>query len=72
MKKRSNIEILTYTTMMDIIEKENTCLGIVARKTDGELIRIFAKSVILATGGIGGLFTASTNFRHISGDSFAI
>lgn len=71
-KRRSNIEIRTFTTMMDIIEKENTCFGIVARNADGQLTRILARSVILATGGIGGLFTASTNFRHISGDSFAI
>jgi L-aspartate oxidase len=33
---------------------------------------VYAKDVVLATGGIGGLFAHSTNFRHITGDSFAL
>lgn len=70
--KRKNIEIRTFTTMMDILENENSCCGIVVRDKEGNLSSIYAKSVILATGGIGGLFQNSTNFRHISGDSFAI
>lgn len=71
-RKRKNIEVRTFTTMMDILEKDNVCCGIVARAQDGKLSSIFAKSVVLATGGIGGLFQNSTNFGHISGDSFAI
>ena len=31
-----------------------------------------AKDIILATGGIGGLFKSSTNYPHITGDSFAL
>ena len=34
--------------------------------------QIDAKAVILATGGMGGLFEHSTNFLHITGDSFAM
>lgn len=70
--KRKNIEIRKFTTMMDLLQKDNTCCGIVARDKDGEVSSIYAKTVILATGGIGGLFKASTNFRHICGDSFGI
>ena len=70
--KRKNIEIRKFTTMMDLLQKDNTCCGIVARDKDGEVSSIYAKTVILATGGIGGLFKASTNFRHICGYSFVI
>lgn len=70
--KRKNIEIRKFTTMMDLLQKDNTCCGIVARNKDGEVSSIYAKTVILATGGIGGLFKNSTNFRHICGDSFGI
>ncbi|MEG0154232.1 MAG: L-aspartate oxidase [Lachnospiraceae bacterium] len=70
--QRNNIHIKEYTTMIDLIEADNTCQGIVVEENDGTRQCIYAKATILATGGIGGLFENSTNFRHISGDSFAI
>lgn len=70
-KKRNNITIAEYTTMVDIMEEDNTIKGIVVN-TNGHISCIKAKKVVLATGGIGGIFEHSTNFRHITGDSFAI
>ncbi len=71
-RKRDNIEIQEYTLMMDLLMEQNRCTGIVAKDNQGKLRQIFAKSVILATGGMGGLFEHSTNFPHITGDSFAL
>lgn len=71
-KKRKNITFVTQTTMIDILEKSNTCYGIVCEDEFGERGAILAKDIILATGGIGGLFKNSTNFSHITGDSFAL
>lgn len=71
-KKRENITFVTQTTMIDFIEKDNICQGIVCEDEYGEMGAIIAKDVILATGGIGGLFLNSTNFPHITGDSFAL
>ena len=71
-KKRKNITFVTRTTMIDLIEKDNTCFGIVCEDEFGESGAIIAKDIILATGGIGGLFRNSTNFSHITGDAFAL
>lgn len=71
-KKRENITFITQTTMIDLIEKDNVCYGIVCEDEFGEISPIYAKDIILATGGIGGLFKNSTNFPHITGDSFAL
>lgn len=71
-KKRKNITFVTQTTMLDLIEKDNTCWGVVCEDEFGERGAILADYVILATGGLGGLFKNSTNFPHITGDSFAI
>lgn len=72
-KERSNIEIKTYTTMIDYIVKDERCQGVVIEDNNtGRREWILSKHVILATGGLGGLFVHSTNFRHITGDSFAI
>ncbi len=71
-KQRENITFVTQTTMIDFIEKNNICYGIVCEDEFGEMGAILAHNIILATGGIGGLFLNSTNFPHITGDSFAL
>lgn len=71
-KKLPNVKLMEYTTMEDLITKDNTCYGAVVRKKDGMLETIQADCTILATGGIGGIYRHSTNFRHLTGDALAI
>ena len=71
-KKRENIEIVEKTTMLDIISNGNTCCGIRIKDSNGEIFNIHSKMVILATGGIGGIFENSTNYPHLTGDSLGI
>ncbi|WP_300358102.1 L-aspartate oxidase [Fusobacterium sp.] len=71
-KKRDNIEIFTNTTMIDIIAENNICEGIVLKDEKGDVSPIYANDVVLATGGIGGIYENSTNFPHLTGDSLAI
>lgn len=71
-QKLSNVQILEEVTMLDMIEKENTCLGILARTEEGEHLGIQAGYTIFATGGIGGLYQHSTNYPHLTGDALAI
>lgn len=70
--ERENITLVSQTTMIDIIEKDNVCYGIVCEEKSGEKGIVLADDIILATGGIGGLFNNSTNYPHITGDSFAL
>ena len=70
--ERENITLVSQTTMIDIIEKDNVCYGIVCEEKSGEKGIVLADDIILATGGIGGLFNNSTNYPHIRGDSFAL
>lgn len=69
--ERSNIEIYEDTFLVDIIEENNECIGGILLK-DEEQINVYAKYVILATGGIGGLYNNSTNQRILKGDGLAI
>lgn len=71
-KEKNNITILEYTTMIDLICKDNRCYGIVCRKEDGEIFTIESDETVLACGGIGGLYEHSTNFPHLTGDGLAI
>ena len=71
-KNRKNITFVTRTTMIDLIEKDNVCYGVVCEDEYGEMGAIIAQDTILATGGIGGLFKNSTNYSHLTGDAFAL
>lgn len=71
-KKLSNVTIMEYTEMTDILTGDGVCQGVVAQKRDGEVLQIEAKDVVMATGGIGGLYEHSTNFPSLTGDSCRI
>lgn len=42
------------------------------QRQDGSLETIEADYTVMATGGIGGLYRHSTNFRHLTGDALAV
>lgn len=71
-KKLSNVTFLENYTMVDIIEKDNNCYGIIGQDKNGEYSCILADYTIFATGGIGGLYEHSTNYPHLTGDAIAI
>lgn len=71
-QKLSNVHILEYVTMLDLIEQDNTCFGILAKDKNNEYLTIEADDTILASGGIGGLYEHSTNYPHLTGDAIAI
>ncbi len=71
-KGRENITLIEEYTMLDLICSDNTCFGIVGKSKDGEYSSILADYTILATGGIGGLYLHSTNYKHLTGDAIAM
>lgn len=70
-QKLPNVTILEHTAMIDLLVKENCCYGAVVKCSDGVDV-ITADTTILATGGIGGLYEHSTNFKHLTGDALAL
>lgn len=71
-REQTNISIMEHTSLIDIVEKDNVCYGAVIRKADGGMETVQADYTVMATGGIGGLYKHSTNFRHLTGDAQAI
>ncbi|MDD4583657.1 MAG: L-aspartate oxidase [Eubacteriales bacterium] len=71
-RKRDNITILEETTMIDLLCHENNCAGVVLCNPAGEVSALEGDYVVLASGGLGGLFEHSTNYRHLTGDAIAI
>lgn len=97
-----NVTILEHTAMIDIVEQENRCFGVLCvqqensvsdkdsgagqdifvvddRKEKEQLsslklskLEIVAEYTVLASGGLGGIYRHSTNYRHLTGDALAI
>lgn len=71
-KKCDNITMVEETTMLDILERDKRCCGIVLQTKEGEILPVQSSYVIWACGGIGGIYEHSTNFPHLTGDALAI
>lgn len=71
-QKLENVTILTDTTMVDILCRDNCCDGVILKTADKKLTPVFAHDVLWACGGIGGVYKNSTNFPHLTGDALAI
>ena len=71
-RNRRNITLIENFTMVDLICYNNECTGIIGKDSKGEFVSISADYTVLATGGIGGLFKHSTNYRHLTGDALAV
>ena len=71
-KKLTNVTIMEYTVMTDILVVNDHCCGMIAKTRDGETLHIHAQDTVMATGGIGGLYEHSTNFPILTGDACRI
>lgn len=71
-RSRENITVLEHTTLLDIIEQDRECVGVVVAMPDGTVECVQTEYTVLASGGIGGLYKHSTNFRHLTGDALAV
>ena len=71
-KKLPNVTLLAHTEMCDILSCKNVCEGVLIRDEEGKLGPVYARDVIWACGGIGGIYDNSTNFPHLTGDALTI
>lgn len=68
-----NVTIRENAELVDILTEGNECFGGVVRDcATGETEDVHADFTLLATGGVGGLYENSTNFRHLTGDALAV
>lgn len=69
---RENIEICEYMTMVDLISRDNICGGVIVMDEQNNVYPVRSPHIVLACGGLGGLYKNSTNFPHIAGDGLGI
>ncbi|NPA82394.1 MAG: L-aspartate oxidase [Epsilonproteobacteria bacterium] len=65
--KNNPFPLLYKSTVVDLLVEGDTCYGVTVFY-DGEFRNIYAKNVIIASGGIGSLYEYHTNAKSISSD----
>lgn len=70
-KKARSITKMDFAFTLDLIIQNGRCVGATILK-ENTLMNVFAKAVILATGGAGQLFSRTTNPMISTGDGIAI
>ncbi len=84
-KRLSNVSIMEHVAMLDILEQDGVCKGVLAayapeedsiKPADelqagqaGAAFEIRAAYTLMATGGIGGVYDHSTNYPQLTGDA---
>lgn len=67
-----NVRMLESHPMVDLLEGDGACTGVVCERPGGGRLAIRAADTLVATGGVGGLYERSTNFRSLTGDGCRI
>ena len=68
----AHVELLPCTRAVSLVRNERGVCGVSALTEDGRLVAIQARAVVIATGGVGGLFARSTNPLGACGDGVAM
>lgn len=72
LKSYSNIEIFEDEMAFQIIKDNDKAIGVTVINQQNEAISVFANKIIIATGGIGGIYKNSTNEKFACGDGIAL
>jgi L-aspartate oxidase len=68
---RPSIDVLAGYDLVDLIRSGRRVVGVLARSREGALTAVLAPAVVLATGGIGGLYARTTNPVEVTGVGLA-
>jgi len=70
-RRSEHIEVIDQCYVSDLLRREGRIVG-VEGIVDGELLRVFTRGVVLASGGIGRIYAYTTNAIESVGDGLAI
>lgn len=69
---RKNIDIYEDEMAIEILSNDNKALGVIVINQQNEEVYVLCNKIILATGGVGGIFSHTTNEKFACGDGIAM
>jgi L-aspartate oxidase len=71
-RRRHDIEVLEHTWVVDLVRQGDAVAGVAIIDAEGARDVLLAPAVVLATGGIGRLYSATTNPEEVTGDGLGM
>lgn len=71
-RNKENIHIHENTMALELITSNNYCMGVSTLKENKETIHFLADQTVLATGGIGNIYGATTNSTSATADGIGL
>ena len=71
-RARPNITVLEHTAVVDLVRSRGRVVGAVVVSEESGPVILLAPAVVLATGGIGRLYSRTTNPPEATGDGLAV
>lgn len=70
--KQENITVYEDEMAFEIIKKNKKAIGLIAINQANEPVYFFCQKIVIATGGVGGIYKNSTNEKFAVGDGIAL
>jgi len=71
-KVKGQVKIHEDEMALDLIINNKECVGVITKDSDGEIKIYKANHIILATGGVGGIYSLTSNDSTVTGDGMAM
>ncbi len=69
---RKNIHFITNTMALDLLVENNKIFGAIVLQNEAKHYAIYAKKILIATGGVGSVYGSTTNDLNASGDGIGM
>ena len=66
------IKMVENMTVYDLLIEEQRCIGVKVKDVNGRNLSVFADHVVIATGGIGQIYSFTSNAETVTGDGIAL
>ncbi|WP_428909254.1 L-aspartate oxidase [Niallia sp. Krafla_26] len=67
-----HIKIAENMTVYDLLIEDQRCVGVKVKDSNGKPLSIFADHVVIATGGVGQIYSFTSNADTVTGDGIAL
>jgi L-aspartate oxidase len=67
-----HVTIMENTIVYDLMIRQNRCIGVKGKGKDGNHVQILADHVVIATGGLGQIYSFTSSAPTVAGDGIAL
>ncbi|WP_096153211.1 L-aspartate oxidase [Bacillus sp. FJAT-45066] len=72
LQENTNVKVVEDETAYELLVHENNCYGIKTLNIQGNIQKYIAKRVVLATGGVGAIYSFTSNDESVTGSALAM